>query len=78
MLTYPSHSATHRPRNGLPTSYSPQPELARRWRLSERTVEKRRCTGKGPAHLKLSGRVVYRLKDVVAYEAGQRRTGAAA
>lgn len=55
-----------------------QRELAHRWRLSGRTLEKWRWTKKGPAHLKLGGRVVYRLDDIEAFEAEQRRTGAAA
>lgn len=50
-----------------------QPELARRWRLSERTLEKWRWTKQGPAHVKLGGRVVYRMDDLEAYEAERRR-----
>lgn len=49
-----------------------QPELARRWRLSGRTLEKWRWTKQGPAHVKLGGRVVYRLADIEAFEAQQR------
>ena len=50
-----------------------QPELARLWRLSGRTLEKWRWTKQGPAHVKLGGRVVYRMDDVEAYEAEHRR-----
>lgn len=51
-----------------------QVELARRWRLSVRTLEKWRSSGRGPAYLKLGGRVVYRAEDVTAHEeAAQRR-----
>ncbi len=53
-----------------------QRELARRWRLSGRTLEKWRWTKQGPAHLKLGGRIVYRLADIEAFEAEQRRTSA--
>jgi len=49
-----------------------QPELARRCRLSERTLEKWRCTKQGPAHVKLGGCVVYRVADIKAFEAQQR------
>ncbi|TDH61577.1 DNA-binding protein [Dankookia rubra] len=50
-----------------------QAELAERWRLSCRTLEKWRQTRRGPSHLKLGGRVIYRLEDVEAYEAAQLR-----
>ena len=55
-----------------------QRELAHRWRLSGRTLEKWRWTKKGPAHVKLGGRIVYRLADVEAYEAERRCMGAVA
>lgn len=51
-----------------------QAELARRWRISPRTLERWRWIGEGPAYLKLGGSVAYRLEDVLAYEAAQRRT----
>ena len=51
-----------------------QAELARRWRVSPRTLERWRWTNQGPAYLKLGGSVAYRLEDVLAYEAAQRRT----
>ena len=45
-----------------------QHELADRWDLSERTLERWRCIGWGPCFLKVGGRVVYRLEDIEAYE----------
>jgi len=51
-----------------------QAELARRWRISPRTLERWRWTGQGPAYLKLGGSVAYRMEDVLAYEAAQLRT----
>jgi len=45
-----------------------QKELAARWGISHRTLERWRQTGEGPAFLKLGGRVVYRLEDIVEYE----------
>ena len=55
-----------------------QVELSRRWRLSPRTLERWRFQGTGPRYLKVGGRVVYRLEDVEAYEAGQlQATGGA-
>jgi hypothetical protein len=46
-----------------------QTELAKRWALSPRTLERWRWSGEGPQFLKLGHRVVYRLEDVIAYEA---------
>jgi hypothetical protein len=50
-----------------------QIELARRWRISPRTLERWRWLNQGCAYLKIGGRVVYRLEDIEAYEAAQRR-----
>jgi predicted site-specific integrase-resolvase len=46
-----------------------QLELARRWNVSARTLERWRWLGEGPVYLKLGGRVSYRLEDVEYYEA---------
>lgn len=45
-----------------------QVELAARWKISPRTLERWRWTGEGPAFIKIGGRVVYRLEEVEAYE----------
>lgn len=45
-----------------------QIELAGRWRISHRTLERWRWTGEGPRFLKVGGRVVYRLSDIEDYE----------
>ena len=60
------------------TTHFHQVELARRWKLSPRTLERWRWTGEGPKFVKLGGRVVYRLSDVEAFEAEnvQSRTAA--
>ena len=50
-----------------------QTELARRWRMSERTLERWRWLGQPPRFLKIGGRVVYRLEDIEAFEAKQLR-----
>ena len=52
-----------------------QPELARRCRLSERTLEKWRCTKQGPAHVKQGGCVVYRVGYIEVFEAQHRSAG---
>jgi predicted site-specific integrase-resolvase len=50
-----------------------QIELAARWNISHRTLERWRWTGEGPHFIKLGGRVLYRLADVEAFEAEQIR-----
>lgn len=45
-----------------------QLELAVRWKISHRTLERWRWTGEGPKFLKVGGRVVYRLADIEEYE----------
>jgi hypothetical protein len=50
-----------------------QGELAERWRISPRTLERWRWLKIGPCFLKIGGRVAYRLADVVDYEAAQRQ-----
>jgi hypothetical protein len=60
------------------TQHFNQINLARRWSISPRTLERWRWLGQGPRYLKIGGRVVYRLDDVVAYEAQQLRTSTAA
>jgi hypothetical protein len=55
------------------TTHLRQIDLARRWHLSPRRLERWRWTGEGPRYIKLGGRVVYRLDDIERYEAGQLR-----
>lgn len=52
-----------------------QEELAGRWRMSPRSLERWRSDGVGPAWIKMRGRVLYRIEDVVAYERRQLRGG---
>jgi len=54
-----------------------QIELAARWNISHRTLERWRWTGEGPQFLKMGGRVIYRLEDVDAFEADQLRKSTA-
>ena len=61
-----------------PVRHLTQLDLARRWRVSPRTLERWRWLGQGPAYLKLGAAVAYRLEDVESYEAVQLRAGAAA
>jgi hypothetical protein len=55
-----------------PVRHLTQAELARRWRKSERTLEKWRLRGVGPAHLHIGG-VLYRLVDIEEFESTQLR-----
>jgi predicted site-specific integrase-resolvase len=50
-----------------------QIELAARWNISHRTLERWRWSGEGPRYIKIGGRVVYRLEDVEDYEKEQIR-----
>ena len=52
-----------------PIRHLNQIDLARRWSLSHRTLERWRWQGIGPRYLKIGGRVVYRLVDIEDYEA---------
>jgi hypothetical protein len=46
-----------------------QVQLARRWSLSPRTLERWRWLKQGPDYLKIGGRIVYRIEDVECFEA---------
>jgi len=48
-------------------------ELAERWVVAVRTLERWRNAGKGPVWLKIGGQIRYRLVDVLAYEAEAER-----
>jgi hypothetical protein len=50
------------------TKHLDQLQLARRWAMSPRTLERWRWTGGGPQYLKVGKRVVYREGDVEAFE----------
>ena len=50
------------------TSNFDQAELAFRWRISPRTLERWRWSKTGPVYLKIGGRVIYRLEDIEAFE----------
>jgi hypothetical protein len=50
-----------------------QLDLARRWRISPRTLEAWRSLRRGPVYLKLGGVVVYRAQDVEVFEQAQLR-----
>lgn len=57
----------------MDTKHLNQLTLARRWGISERTLERWRWLKLGPAYLKIGGHVAYRLEDIEAYETSQLR-----
>jgi predicted site-specific integrase-resolvase len=61
----------------MATKHLNQIDLAARWNISHRTLERWRWTGEGPRYVKLGGRVVYRLEDVEGYEREQIRSSTA-
>ena len=48
-------------------------ELARRWRLSVRTLERWRAARVGPAWLRINGRILYPRREVFAFERARLR-----
>lgn len=52
-------------------------DLARRWGLSCRTLQRWRQQGTGPAWLRIGGGPRYRVADILDYEDRMRREGGA-
>lgn len=52
--------------------YLNQDELAARFRVSPRTLERWRWLKTGPNYIKLGGKIVYALTDVESYERRRR------
>ena len=78
-----AHDASDRPellagdvhcpcRHELAVNMTPA-ELARRWRLSVRTLERWRVARVGPAWLWLNGRILYPRREVLAFERARLR-----
>jgi predicted site-specific integrase-resolvase len=57
----------------MTTPHLKQSELAERWNMSPRTLERWRWLGQGPRSVKIGGRVRYPVDAVEAFEAEQRR-----
>lgn len=51
-----------------------QKDVARRWGISHRTLERWRVAGQGPRFVKIGAHALYRLRDVEAYEAERVRS----
>lgn len=54
-----------------------QSELAFRWRISPRILERWRSSKSGPTYLKIGGRVIYLLEDIETFERASVRPLAA-
>jgi hypothetical protein len=50
-------------------------ELAARWRLSVRSLQRRRAERLGPPHMRVGRSILYRLDDIVAFEDRMSRAG---
>lgn len=51
--------------------YITQEQLAKRWQVSPRTLERQRWIGTGPKYVKVGGVVRYLSTDVIEYERKQ-------
>ena len=58
--------------------YLTQIELAERWKLSTRTLERWRSLKIGPPYVRIGGRIRYRLDDAEAFECSHRHLSAGA
>jgi len=57
------------PSNPEERAYLLTEQLARRWQISPRTLERLRYEGKGVPYVKICGRVLYPLDLIKTYEA---------
>ena len=53
---------------GVSILFFNQNELAKRWRLSGRTLERWRYEKRGPSWIRAGGRVLYRVTDIEEFE----------
>ena len=61
-------------RRGSPDRHLTPRELAARWTISARTLERWRLLRRGPAFIKVEGVVRYPVKSVEDYELSRRRS----
>ena len=53
-------------------------DLSKRWKASEKTLERWRMDGTGPAYLKIGGRVLYATETILTHERARTRTATGA
>ena len=58
----------------MATHYLRPDELAERWCITAKTLARWRWIGAGPRFLKVSGKVLYRLEDIEAFEGAHLRS----
>ena len=70
-----AHGNDGNPGRSAPQSIQPsqirhltEVDLARRWRMSERTLQSWRWKKVGPPHVRIVGKVLYRLADIIEFE----------
>ncbi len=63
-----SWALIHHKEFSMTTAHFDQLQLAERWGLSPKTLERWRVIGTGPKYIRLPGKVIYRLCDIEAYE----------
>ena len=51
-------------------------ELAQRWRISTRTLDRWRASRTGPRWMRIGGRILYRMTDILDYEQARLRGSA--
>lgn len=64
----PRHEATNEDDQSAGAELLTDAQLAERWQLSRGTLANQRSQGRGPAYLKIAGRVRYRRSDIETYE----------
>lgn len=50
------------------TPFLTSSELAKRWRLTPKTLDKWRCAGKSPPYEKIGSRILYKIDEIEAFE----------
>jgi predicted DNA-binding transcriptional regulator AlpA len=60
---------------GKPPQLLTTDEVAERWRMSGRTLERWRSERYGPRYVRLGGTIRYRLDEIEAYESRHLRPG---
>lgn len=71
-----ANTQTSRPQPSV-VRHLTQRELADRWRISPRTLERWRWVGQGPSYLRIGGSICYRVEDIESFEAAQCRVAGA-
>lgn len=65
----------HDDRTVLSIRHFTETDIARRWRMSVRTLQAWRWKKIGPPYLKAMGKVLYRLSDIETFETDHLRGG---